>query len=83
MLSASKNRDRKASIMKDSPMHSDAQKGFDAIIALGQDAYNLQMGIVIQAELNEEDAENYLDGARIDGEDEKRDQNGKDTSCRP
>jgi hypothetical protein len=36
--------------MIDSPMHPDAQRGFDAIIKLGLKAYNHQMGVVEQAE---------------------------------
>ena len=62
--SASKKRDRKETLMRDSPMHSDAQKGFDSIISLGHDAYNRQMGIVLEAENDSEEAENYLEDAR-------------------
>ena len=39
------------------------------------------MGIILQCE-NDAEAENCLEDARLDGEDEDRDQNGKNTSCR-
>ena len=68
--------------MTDSPMHPDAQRGFDDIIKLGRMAYNLQMGVVEQAENDAEEAENRLVYARVDGEEDDRDKNGKNTSYR-
>ena len=62
-----------------SPMHADAQRGFDDIIKLGRMAYNLQMGVVEQAENDAEEAENRLVYARVDGEEQNRDENSKNT----
>ena len=63
-------------------MHPDAQRGFDGIIKLGRKAYKLQMGVVEQAENDAEEAENWLVDARVDGEEENRDENSKSTSYR-
>ena len=68
--------------MVDSPMHPDAKRGFDSIIKLDRKAYNLQMGVVEQAENDAEDAENRVVAARVDGEEKDRDENGKNTLYR-
>ena len=41
------------------------------------------MGIVLEAENDSEEAENRLEDARNEGENEDRDQGGKNTSYRP
>ena len=78
--SSTKLRDRKATIMADSPMHPDAQRGFEAIIELGREAYDRQLGVIEQAGHHAEEVENMLVDARVDGEETNRDENGKISS---
>ena len=80
--SSTKLRDRKATIMIGSPMHPDAKRGFDIIIQLGLEDYNIQMGVVEQAENDAEEAEDRVVDARIDGEEEDRDENSKNVTNR-
>ena len=68
--------------MVDSPINPDAKRGFDSIIKLGRKAYKLQMGVVEQAENDTEDPGNRVVAARVDGEGEDRDENGKNTLYR-
>ncbi len=61
-------------------MHQDAQRGFDAIIQLGREAYDRELGVIEQAGHHTEEVENMLVDARVDGEETNRDENGKISS---